>query len=41
MIETHSESGTVAADDRRTESSIDIEQTENNWAMLCTLIRTA
>ena len=28
MIETHSESGTVTADDRRTEGSMNIEQTD-------------
>ena len=27
MVETHSESGTVAADDRRTEGSMNIKQT--------------
>ena len=31
MIKTHSESGTVAADDRRTEGSMNIKQTDEHY----------
>ena len=31
MIKTHSESGTVAADNRRTEGSMNIEQTDKHY----------
>ena len=31
MIKTHSESGTVAADNRRTEGSMNIEQTGKHY----------
>ena len=31
MIKTHSESSTVAADDRRTEGSINIKQTDKQY----------
>ena len=30
MIKTHSESGTIAANNRRTEGSIDIKQTDKH-----------
>ena len=33
MVETHSESGTVAADDRRTEDSMNIEQTDEHYTI--------
>ena len=31
MVKTHSESGTVAADNRRTEGSMNIEQTGEHY----------
>ena len=33
MVEIRSESGTVAADDRRTEDSMDIEQTGEHYTI--------